>query len=288
MSARGPQSPCRRSTLDVVTTDLPPSTEHGDRSQPTWMIQSIVRLAAILDLFTAERPIWTEQEIVGATGLSRGTVYRFCQTLLHVGYLDAAADGGYRPGPRAMTLGQAAILGMDIAELARPTLIALQAELQETVNMAVPDGHDIVYVIRLRGSGLLDIRLQVGSRLPAFCTSLGRAMLAQLPDEELTGFLDTADLSPRTEATVTDPKVLRTLIRDIRAKGYAVNDGELAHGLRGVAAAVRYPTGRPAAAINVALTRPFRPGEPEQELGPLLRSTAERIERLLIGEDRTS
>lgn len=252
------------------------------------MIQSVVRLAAILDLFTTERPIWTEQEIVSATGLTRGTVYRFCQTLLHVGYLDQAAEGGYRPGPRAMTLGQAAIRGLDIAEIARPTLVALQAELQETVNMAVPDGHDIVYVIRLRGPGLLDIRLQVGSRLPAFCTSLGRAMLAHLTDEELGHLLSTADLTPRTEATITDPDALRELIRDIRTKGYAVNDGELAHGLRGVAAAVRYPNGRPAAAINVALTRPFRGDEPDRTLGPLLRRTAERIESLLIGKDQPS
>jgi DNA-binding IclR family transcriptional regulator len=108
-------------------------------------------------------------------------------------------------------------------------------------------------------------------------------MLAQLPTDDLEHFLATADLTPRTETTVTDVDALRAVIATVRAKGYAVNDGELAAGIRGVAAAVRYPDGRPAAAINIALTRPFRDGEADDVLGPSLLEAAAKIEKLLVG-----
>ncbi|WP_442942233.1 IclR family transcriptional regulator [Nonomuraea sp. NBC_00507] len=117
-----------------------------------------------------------------------------------------------------MTLELVAIGSFDLGELARPTLVGLQGTLNETVNMAIPDGHDVVYVIRVRGPGPLDIRLQVGSRLPAFCTSLGRVMLAHLPTDELDAFLATAGLTAKTERTVTDPKRLRSTIATIRKR----------------------------------------------------------------------
>lgn len=253
------------------------------RAQPSWMIQSVERMAAILDLFTVEEPMRSEQEIVSATGLSRGTVYRFCQTLRHLGYLEVDAEGRYRPGSRAITLGQAAISSLDVAELARPLAARLREETGQTVNMAVPDGEDIVFVIRIRGTSLLDLRVEVGSRLPAYCTSLGRAMLSCLPDDELETYLRTAHLEARTERTIVDRDELRSRILGIREVGYAVNDGELESALRGVAAPIRYADGRPAAALNIALTRPFAPNELETVLAPKIVAAADAVTRLLAG-----
>lgn len=252
--------------------------------EPSWRIQSVERTAAILNLFDAERLAWSEQDIVSATGLSRGTVYRQCQTLRHLGYLVADSSGRYRLGLRALTLGQVALLGFDVAALASPPLTELRDHTGHTVNLTALDGEDIVFLVRLRGSSLLDIRMEVGSRLPAYCTSMGRAMLSCLPDADLDEFLRSAKLEARTPLTVTDPDVLREKIRFVREKGYAVNDGELETGLSGVAAPIRFADGRPAAAVNIALTQPIAQSDLTHTLAPLVVACAQKVTAILAGQ----
>ncbi len=250
-------------------------------STPSWLIQSVVRTASILDLFTLDQPVWTEGDIAANTGLNRSTVYRFCQTLVRLGYLYQVSPGTYRPGVRALSLGQVAIGSLDVVEMAQPLLQALRDELGETINMSVLDHDEIIYVARLRGPGLLDTRLQIGSRLPALHTSMGRAMLACLPPTELDAILAKAKLTAFTSSTVLDTDRIRQIIETARDTGYVLNEEELTVGLRGVAVAIRYRDGRPAAAINVAATRPFRPGEVTDLLVPKLREVADSIGRML-------
>ena len=162
----------------------------------------------------------------------------------------------------------------ELREAALPHLQRLSDETDQTVNLAVRDGAEIVYLARLKRPGLLDIKLYVGSRLPVHATSLGRAMLARLPADELAGLLDGLELTSFTEHTITGLDELRQSLERVRADGYAFNDQELALGLRGVAVPVLDSTGYPRAAINLAIAAPVSKDQLTSELVPRLQRTA--------------
>ncbi|MHA6668995.1 IclR family transcriptional regulator [Homoserinimonas sp. A447] len=249
--------------------------------EPSWLIQSVERAAAILGLYSIDKASWTEQEIVAATGLTRGTVYRQTQTLRRLGYLVASGSGRYRLGLRAVTLGQVALRSLDVAELATPALIKLRDETGYTVSLTTLDDKDIVYVAQVRGTSLMDLRAEVGSRRPAFCTSMGRAMLSCLSDSEIESFLNATTYEAFTVRTVTDREELREAIMRVRDNGYAVNDGELELGLRGIAAPIRYINNRPAAAVNVALSSQAPVREFEERVAPLVLKAAASVTQIL-------
>lgn len=243
-------------------------------------IQSVSRALTILELFGEQRPALTTSEIAQLTGLNRATAYRFCQTLLSLGYLEEMQPRTFRPGVKAISLARAALSSRELPELALPYLRDLRDATGETVNMAIPDGPDVVYVSRLLSDNLLALRLFVGSRLPAYASSLGRAMLAFLPDDEVAALLDRRELEPITEHTVTDRSRLMAELRRIRAAGYAVNDQQVVLGIRGIAAPIFGVSGRPIAAINLSVARPLDAREIEQELAPRIVETAKAISAL--------
>jgi IclR family pca regulon transcriptional regulator len=242
-------------------------------------IQSVSRALGILELFGEQRPALTTSEIAALTGLNRATAYRFCQTLLNLGYLEETQARTFRPGLKAVSLAQAALSSRELPELALPYLRALRESTGETVNMALRDGADVVYVSRLLSANLLALRLFVGSRLPAYASSLGRAMLAYLPDEEVEALLDRRELEAITDHTITDRRRLLAELRRIRTRGYAINDQELVLGIRGIAAPVFGVSGRPVAAINLSIARPL--DEPEiKRLAAEVVETAKAISAL--------
>jgi len=243
-------------------------------------IQSVGRALGILELFDENRPALTTSEIANLTGLNRATAYRFCQTLLNLGYLDNTGHGTLRPGLKAISLARAALSSRELPEVATSHLRDLQARTGETVNMALLDEEEVVYVVRLLGDHLLTLRLFIGSRLPALSTSLGRAILAFLDDEDVERIIAATDLRQRTERTIVDPKKLRAELRRIRTRGYAVNNQELALGLIGVAAPVFAVSGEPVAAINVSVSHPLEKGRIESELAPAVIETARSISDL--------
>jgi PcaR/PcaU/PobR family beta-ketoadipate pathway transcriptional regulator len=244
-------------------------------------IQSVARALGILELFSEHRPALSAVEIAELTGLNRGTAYRFCQTLRALGYLEDVGARRFRPGLKAVSLAQAALAARELPELAMPYLRELQRATGETVNMAMLDGAEIVYVARVLSDSLITLRLFVGSRLPAYATSLGRSMLAFLPDEQVEERLARSDLKALTERTMVDPRELMVELGRIRTRGYAVNDQELALGLRGVAAPVFAASGRPVAAINISLPRPIDRNEIEASLAPRVTETADAISQLV-------
>ena len=234
----------------------------------------------ILELFSDRRPALTMSEIAELTGLNRATSYRFCQTLLSLGYLEEADERRLRPGLRAISLARAALSSHELPDLALPYLRELRNSTGETVNLALLDGAEVVYVSRLLSDDLLALRLFVGSRLPAYASSLGRAMLAYLPEDEVGVILDGQELQSITEYTIVDRMRLMTELRRIRRRGYAINNQELVIGICGVAAPVFGVSGRPVAAINLSLTRVPERDEIDSKLAPHVVDTAHAISEL--------
>jgi IclR family transcriptional regulator, pca regulon regulatory protein len=253
----------------------------GER--PTSFSQSLERGLAILATFQPAQPLLGISELARALDLKRSTTHRYVGTLAALGYLEH--DGQtrkYRLGPRVLDLGFSAINSMQLPELARPHLQHLSDETGLTVNMAILAGTEIVYVERVRssrrGQSEIDLNLHVGSRLPAYCTSMGKVLLAFLPDDARAAVLDATDLVRRGPNTVTQRRRLEAELARVRASGVAVNNEELAYGLRSIAVPVRARSGEVEAAINIAVHRTMVSLETlTQRLAPALERAARAI-----------
>jgi IclR family pca regulon transcriptional regulator len=220
--------------------------------------QSLERGLAILSAFGSGRPLLGVSELGRDIGLSRSTTHRYVATLAALGYLQQdAGTKKYRLGPRVLDLGFSAINSMELREVAAPHLRELSDETGYTVNMAILDDLDIVYVERCRNSQAgqreIDLDLHVGARLPAYCTSLGKVLLAYLPADEQKAALARIDFTRRGPNTLTSRSSLATELAAVRERGFALNNEELAYGLRSIAAPVLDRDGRAAAAINLAV-----------------------------------
>ena len=245
--------------------------------------QSLERGLAILSSFRSARPLLGVSELAREIGLSRSTAHRYVATLAALGYLDQdRLTRRYRLGPRVLDLGFSAINSMELREVSVPHLQRLSDETGHTVNMAILDGSDIVYVERVRssrqGQREIDLNLHVGSRLPAYCTSMGKVLLAYLSDEERDAALDGVELTQRGPNTLTKRSALVAELAHVRRAGLAVNNEELSFGLRSIAAPVRRQSGEVAAAINLAVHRSWVSIEDLVErFGPPLKRTAADI-----------
>jgi IclR family pca regulon transcriptional regulator len=252
-------------------------------ARPVSHSQSLERGLAILSSFKSARPVLGVSELAREIGLSRSTTHRYIATLATLGYVEQdLSTRKYRLGPRVLDLGFSAINSMELRELSAPHLQRLSDETGHTVNMAILDGPDIVYVERCRsarqGQRDIDLNLHVGSRLPAYCTSMGKVLLAYLPEDEVRSRLAGVDLAQRGPNTLTARKALYEELARVRSTGLAVNNEELAFGLRSIAAPVRGQSGQVAAAINLAAHRTWFSMESlVTRLGPALRRTAAEI-----------
>jgi IclR family transcriptional regulator, pca regulon regulatory protein len=245
--------------------------------------QSLVRGLAILSAFTSDRPLLGISELGRELGLSRSTTHRYVSTLTALGYLQQDdPTKRYRLGPRVLDLGFSAINSMELRQISAPHLQQLSDDTGHTVNMAILEGTDVVYVERCRSSRAgqreIDLNIYVGSRLPAYCTSLGKALLAYLDDAERTAVLEATEFLRRGPNTIVDPAALADELGRVRGRGLAINDEELASGLRSIAAPVRSQDGGAVAAINIAAHRSMVSMEDlVARLGPPLQATAEEI-----------
>jgi IclR family pca regulon transcriptional regulator len=245
--------------------------------------QSLERGLAILSSFSSAQPLLGVSELSRHVGLSRSTTHRYVATLTALGYLQQdLATRRYRLGPRVLNLGFSAINSMELREISAPHLQQLSDETGYTVNLAVLDGSDVVYIERCRssrqGQREIDLNLHVGSRLPAYCTSLGKALLAYLEPSDLHAVLADVQFTKRGPNTLTDKKALIAELECVRASGLALNNEELAYGLRSIAAPIRSQDGGAVAAINLAMHRSMvGPEEMVARLAPALKRTAADI-----------
>jgi IclR family transcriptional regulator, pca regulon regulatory protein len=229
-----------------------PSAAPGSRTGRNGdFVQSFERGLAVLRSFGPDRPSMTLSEVALQSGLTRAAARRFLLTLERLGYV--AFDGRlFSLKPRVLELGYAYLASLPIWELAAPHMRDLVEQLHESSSSSVLDDDEIVYVARVPTKRIMTINLVVGSRLPAYPTSMGRVLLAGLRPNELDGYFDRVELEPLTERTITDQGRLRRVIDEVREQGWAIVDQELEEGVRSVAAPLVNADGRVVAALNVS------------------------------------
>jgi IclR family pca regulon transcriptional regulator len=193
------------------------------------------------------------------TGLSRAAVRRCLYTLTKLGFAGAEDGSRYALRPRMLTLSNTYTASNSLSTAAQPILERMSAMLRESFSVATLDGDDIVYIARTTVSRVMAVDLHIGSRLPAYCTSMGRVLLAYLPVDQLEQYLARVVLTPHTTRTVTSVEKLRLLLRNVRRNGYALVDQELEVGLRSLAVPVYSPSGRVVATVNLSGNAPRMP-----------------------------
>jgi len=243
-------------------------------------VQSLERGLAVIRSFDAEHPDLTLSEVAARTGLTRATARRLLLTLGELGYVSTNGRR-FSLTPRVLDIGYAYLSSLNVQQIAQPYLEALSERVHESVSVTVLDGADIVYVARVPTKRIMTISLGLGSRLPAYCTSMGRVLLAELAPEDVAGALPER-LERHTEHTVTSAADLAVVLKQVRAQGWALVDQELEVGLRSVAAALRDSSGRAVAAMNVSTQVARTPmAELHERLVPELVTTAGQISEAL-------
>jgi IclR family transcriptional regulator, pca regulon regulatory protein len=223
----------------------------GSIERPVGYVQSLDRGLAVIRSFSAERPRLTLSEVARETGLSRAAARRSLITLQTLGYV-GSDDRHFYLTPRVLSLGYAYLSSLSFADVAQSHLTDLANDVHESCSASVLDGFDIVYVARAATKRIMTISLSVGTRLPAYATSMGRVLLAALPGDRLEAYLDTASLAPLTERTIIDRARLRVEVERTRARGWCLVDQELEHGVRSIAVPVHDAAGRVVAAVNTS------------------------------------
>jgi IclR family pca regulon transcriptional regulator len=224
----------------------------GPRAErDTDFVQSLERGLAVICTFDRTHPELTLSEVAAGTGTTRATARRFLLTLCRLGYV--RTDGRYFSlTPRVLELGYAYLSALSLPEVAEPHLEALVAEVNESSSVSVLDGTDVVYVARVPVSRIMTVAISVGTRFPAYATSMGRVLLAGLSTADLEAYLSALKALPLTGRTVTTAAGLRAEVTKVRGQGYALVDQELEEGLRSVAAPIRDRSGAVVAALNIS------------------------------------
>lgn len=213
-------------------------------------IESLARGLDVIAAFAPSRPTMSLTDVATATGLARPTARRILLTLAELGYV--RPDGsGYALTPRVLDLGVAYVRSMGLWDVARPHLARLSARTNESCSVAQLDGSDIVYVARVAVPKIVGLTVQIGTRFPALPTSLGKVLLAALCPEEVDAVLAEPTRSGLTPRWQPDRAERDAELREVRARGWALTDQQLALGIRSVAAPLRNGDGQVVAALNV-------------------------------------
>lgn len=219
--------------------------------RPAGYVQSLDRGLAVIRCFSADTPRLTISEVARETGLTRAAARRFLLTLQALGYV--GSDGRqFFLTPRVLRLGYAYLSSLSVADVAQTHLEQLADVVHESCSASVLDGFDIVYVARAATKRIMTISLSVGTRLPAHPTSMGRVLLAALPDGQIDAYLASVPLAKLTDRTIVDRDALRAELEKTRARGWCMVDQELEDGVRSVAVPVHDDAGRVVAAVNTS------------------------------------
>jgi IclR family pca regulon transcriptional regulator len=242
-------------------------------------VQSLERGLDVIRALSAPGAGRTLSDVAHDTGLTRASARRFLLTLERIGYV-RFHDRRFALTPRVLELGYAFLSSLSLPQIAQPHLRALVERVHESSSVSVLDGTEIVYVAREPTQRIMTVAISVGTRFPAYATSMGRVLLAGLNGPEFDRFLQGLEPTSLTRATVTDKRSLRREIQRVRREGWALVDQELEEGLRSIAVPLREPGGRVVAAINLSTHASRRtPRAIRREMLPPLREAATAIER---------
>jgi IclR family transcriptional regulator, pca regulon regulatory protein len=260
--------------------DAPP----GAFSQGPDYVQSLHRGLTVIRVFDSAHPSMTLSEVAARARLSRAVVRRLLLTLEYLGYVTRRGRQ-FSLTPRILDLGFSYLSSLDVAMLAQPFMEEVSRRIDDSCSLAVLDAYDIVYVQRVAVRKVMTITLAIGARLPAFCSSMGRVLLAGLEEQTLDRWLRGLKPAAFTRFTLTERGALRAVLERVRAQGYAYVEQELQEGLCSMAVPVRDDRGETIAALNAGM--PFRVGARAHALKtvlPVLRAGARDIERSLAAQ----
>src|SRR6202522_969782 len=240
-------SSARRPAPELLT----PSTPFDDCTGDPNFMTSLARGLAVIQAFSTQKRQLTISQVSNKTGFSRAAVRRCLYTLTKLGFAGSDDSRHFFLQPRVLALGHSYISSIPLPPAAHPILERFSRMMHESCSIATLDGLDIVYVARANVTRIMAIDLGVGSRLPAFCTSMGRVLLANLPPDELESFLARIQFTRYTNRTIITADQLRPVLRTALRNGYAIVDQELELGLRSMAVPIQSPSGQVVAAVNV-------------------------------------
>lgn len=244
-------------------------------------VQSFARGLEVIRSFSASAPRQTLTDVAGRTGLTRAGARRILLTLQSLGYVES--DGKlFALTPRILDLGFAYLSSMPMWNVAEPVMESLVEEVKESCSAGVLEGTDIMYVLRVSTRKIMRNSLGVGSRLPAYCTSLGRMLLAGLPDDEVVAVLEASEREPRTRHTLVETDALLAKVQQARRQGWCMVNQELEEGLVSMAAPIVNRAGRTIAALNISgQVNRTAPRVMQETMLPALREAAAEVSRRL-------
>jgi IclR family pca regulon transcriptional regulator len=246
------------------------------RARDSDFVQSLERGLAVIRAFSADTPELTLSEVARATGLTRAAARRFLHTLVQLGYV--RSDGRlFALRPRVLELGYAYLSSLSLPQIAEPHMEQLVEKVHESCSLSILDGDHIVYVARVPTKRIMTVAISVGTRFPAYATSMGRVLLAHQDPAWLADYLERGEFKPLTPYTVIDPKELAKLLARVRAQGYCLVDQELEEGLRSIAVPILDGSARVVAALNVSahISRGSSAAIRQELLPPLQQAAAE-------------
>ncbi|WP_217991537.1 IclR family transcriptional regulator domain-containing protein [Blastococcus aggregatus] len=245
-------------------------------------MRAFERGLAVIRTFGKETPELTLTEVARATNLTRAAARRFLLTLVELGYVQT--DGRvFSLRPRVLELGYAYLSALSLPEVAQGHMERLVHQVRETCSLAVLDEDEVVYVARVHTRRIVTLSINVGTRFPAYATSMGRVLLAYQDREWLERYLSTVAMAPSTSRSVTDPRQLASVLATVRAQGYCVTEQELEEGLRSVAVPIRGGSGSVIAAMNVSAHTSGRDADSfRSEVLPVLLEVAAAVHEDLV------
>ncbi|HUL36298.1 MAG TPA: IclR family transcriptional regulator C-terminal domain-containing protein, partial [Thermodesulfobacteriota bacterium] len=250
---------------------------------PRYFINSLAKGLSVLQAFGEAGHPLTLSEVAKALGANSTTATRLCYTLTELGFIQKDGQRRYHLTPKILTLGHSYISGLAWQEVAQYYLERLFKEVQETVNLSILEGSEMIYLFRIRKRKYLPFDIQIGTKLPVYCTAMGKVLMALGPSERTKPILKALEFKPLTARTITSLDKFMDELERVRKKGYAINDEELSIGNRSVGAPIMGKQGYAVAAINIAVpTTEYSRSQMEKILAPQVIRTAHEISDALM------
>lgn len=276
------ESPVRGESDHAEAVRASEASEATSAGDPNYMT-SLERGLAVLQAFSQERRVLTTSQVSQRTGIPRAAVRRCLYTLAKLGFVAEEDNRLFSLRPRVLKLGHAYLATTPMAHAAQPVLRHISSTLNESSSVAILDGDEILYIARASTSRIMSIDLHIGSRLPAYCTSMGRVLLADFSADALEAYLERTKLVQYTPRTIISREGLRDTLDSVRHNGYALVDQELEIGLRSIAVPIYGSDGRAVAALNVGVQAArVSTAEMESRVLPVLREGAQELALLAV------
>ena len=267
-------------TTNAANRPMTIAEEIDALTDPSFMT-SLARGLAVVKAFSDQRRAMTIAQLSHKTGIPRAAVRRCLYTLKQLGYADAEANNFYLK-PKILSLGYSYLSSTPLTISAQPTLNQISRELNESCSLGVLEDSEVIYISRSQSSRVMSVALNAGSRIPAYCSSMGRVLLSTLAEDDLSDYFSKVRMVAHTDRTVITESELRDILSDVRQRGYAVVEEELEIGLRSISVPVRGASGMPVAALSIgAQAGRTNRSQLEQGFLPILLNAASDLSVLL-------